>query len=50
MPGISDEEMRTVSTRQAEYLTVLLLYLIEIKQASIAIFCRNVLSIFRVEE
>jgi hypothetical protein len=28
MPGMSDEEMRgTISTRQAEYLTLLLLYL-----------------------
>lgn len=35
-----DEEMRrTVSTRQAEYLTLLLLYLTEIEQASITVRC-----------
>jgi hypothetical protein len=40
MPGIPDEEMRrTVSTRQAEYLTLLLLYLTEIEQASITVQC-----------
>jgi hypothetical protein len=38
MTGMPAEEMRrTVSTRQAEYLTLLLLYLTEIEQASITV-------------